>query len=180
MRIISGTFKGHPIKVAKSFKGRPTTDFARESLFNVLQHQLDLSGSRVLDLFSGTGAFSLECFSRGAEHIVAVELNGTHVAGIKENVVHFGAEHLQVQKGDAFVFLQKTSEIFDLVFCDPPFDHPQLSTLPDLIFARNILNPGGLAVVEHPKGISFSGHRCFQMHKNYGHVHFSFFRPSST
>jgi 16S rRNA (guanine966-N2)-methyltransferase len=180
MRIISGKFKGHPIVVPRQFKGRPTTDFARESLFNVLHHQIDLTESRVLELFAGTGAFSLECFSRGAEHLVAVELNAEHTRGIVANAKKFEASGLRVIKGDAFAFLGKIDQPFDLIFCDPPYDHPRLPSLPDLIFSHQVLAQKGLAIVEHPGEISFDGHAQLFMHRNYGHVHFSFFRHSSS
>lgn len=180
MRIISGKFKGHPIEVSRAFKGRPTTDYARESLFNILTHQVDFEEIRVLDLFSGTGAFSLECFSRGTEQIVSVELNAKHVMGIKKMAEKFGAENMDVIKADAFLFAQQSPETFDLVFCDPPFDHPKLRHLPDLVLKGGLLAPDGLLIVEHPAEIKFDQHPQLQSHRNYGHVHFSFFRHSSS
>jgi 16S rRNA (guanine(966)-N(2))-methyltransferase RsmD len=176
MRIISGTFKGRTIPVPRNFKGRPTTDFARESLFNVLQHMVDYDGLHALDLFSGTGAFSLECHSRGAESVMAVELAAPHVQGISANFKLFEVKNGQVLKADVFSFLAKNTRAFHLVFADAPFDHPKLKDLPDMVLGGSTLHKDGLLIIEHPAEIDFSTHPNFEKHKSYGHVNFSFFR----
>ncbi|MCC6601225.1 MAG: 16S rRNA (guanine(966)-N(2))-methyltransferase RsmD [Crocinitomicaceae bacterium] len=177
MRIISGNLKGRSIPVPKRFSGRPTTDFAREALFNILNHQVDFNGLRVLDLFSGTGAFSLECFSRGAGDITAVEASPVHSKNIEENFRHFGASQAQLIRSDVFLFLKKQDIPFDLIFADPPFDLLQLSELPPLVQASGLLSPTGLFILEHPETMDFSAHTGFKQHRRYGNVHFTFFRP---
>jgi 16S rRNA (guanine(966)-N(2))-methyltransferase RsmD len=176
MRIVSGKLKGRQINVPKNFKGRPTTDFARESLFNVLNNMLDIDDCAVLDLFSGTGAFCLECFSRGAEDVMAIELNGMHVKFISDNFKAFEVKKGRVLKSDVFSFLQKSTFSFDLIFADPPFDLPELDRLPDAVLNSSALKKSGLFILEHPAEHKFDTHPNFEKHKSYGHVHFSFFR----
>jgi|JI7StandDraft_1071085.scaffolds.fasta_scaffold342453_1 16S rRNA (guanine966-N2)-methyltransferase len=175
MRIISGQYKGRSIEVPKNFKGRPTTDFARESLFNILNHLMDMEGASVLDLFAGTGAVTLECWSRGAEAILAVELSPVHVKAIQKNFEIFDATGAEVIRADVFSFLQKNQEQFDLIFADPPYDLPGLLKLPSLIMQADTLKPNGIFVLEHPDKMDFSTQEGFQQHRRYGNVNFSFF-----
>jgi 16S rRNA (guanine966-N2)-methyltransferase len=175
MRIIAGKFKGHPIAVPKKFQGRPTTDFAREGLFNMLSSTFNFHGSSVLDLFSGTGAFLLECHSRGAERLTGVELQPMHVKSIIQNLQHFKASKSEVVKADVRQFLQSSTGQYDLIFADPPFDLTWLSELPNLVLASGMLKDSGSLIVEHPKEIQFESHSRFVKHRQYGHVNFSFF-----
>jgi 16S rRNA (guanine966-N2)-methyltransferase len=178
MRIISGKFKGRLFTVPKNFAGRPTTDFAREGLFNMLGATLNFSGLATLDLFSGTGAFSLECHSRGASRIQAVELNALHVKFIQQNFKDFEANAAKALKADVKSFLNKpATETYDLVFADPPFDLEWLPSLPDMVLQSGVLAPDALFILEHPKEHTFESHPQFEKHRAYGHVHFSFFRP---
>lgn len=179
MRIISGSLKGRNIAVPKNFKGRPTTDFAREGLFNVLNHLVDFHQMDVLDLFSGTGAFAIECYSRGADQVTCVEMQGLHVKFIGDNFKQFNITGGVVIKQDVFKYILQCAQKFDLIFADPPYDLPRLAELPDLIFERGLLHDDGLFVLEHPKQFNFEQHPHFLQEKRYSNVHFSFFRNST-
>lgn len=179
MRIISGTLKGRIIDVPKNFKGRPTTDFAREGLFNVLSHLVDWEIVGVLDLFSGTGAFSLECFSRGAQRILAVDIQPLHVRFIQENFRKFEAVNAGAIKQDVFRFLKESTEAFDVIFADPPYDLPKLGQLPELIMHSACAAENALIIVEHGKRTDFSDTPGFIQTKSYSNVSFSFFRKQN-
>jgi len=176
MRIISGSLKGRSIEVPKNFKGRPTTDFAREGIFNVLNNHVQWSNTKVLDLFSGTGAFSLECFSRGATEILAIDMQPLHVRFINENFTKFDANNAHAMRQDVFKWIPQASEQFDLIFADPPYDLPGLIKLPKLILESTLLSSNGLLIVEHGKRTSFADQLGFFMEKSYSNVTFSFFR----
>lgn len=179
MRIISGRHKGRTLLVPPNFKGRPTTDFAREGLFNVLQNQVHWEDMRVLELFAGTGAFGLECASRGAEDILAVEIQHLHVDWIRRNFVHFEVPKAKVIQQDVFKFItQYNGPRFDLVFADPPFDLPSLAQLPTLVADSAMLPSGGLFILEHPKEFHFETLEGFVKTKQYANVFFSFFEFS--
>lgn len=179
MRIISGTLKGRSIDVPRNFKGRPTTDFAREGLFNVLNNRVQWDGLKVLDLFAGTGSFSLECFSRGAAQILAIDMQPLHVRFINENFKKFECHDAHAMKNDVFKWIPTSNEKFDLIFADPPYDLPGLSKLPNLIMNQGILTDVGLLVIEHGKRTHFSDHPAFQYEKTYSNVSFSFFSHSA-
>jgi 16S rRNA (guanine966-N2)-methyltransferase len=176
MRIISGTLKGRTIAVPKNFKGRPTTDFAREGLFNMLGHLMPLHGAHVLDLFAGTGAFGIECLSRGAETVLAIEQQPLHVKFIQQNFDLFGFDNAEAIRDDVFRFLGKAEGDFDLIFADPPYDIRKLDELPDLILAAEILAEDGLLVIEHGRNIGFEAHPQFKQSRQFSNVHFSFFK----
>jgi 16S rRNA (guanine966-N2)-methyltransferase len=173
MRIIGGIYKGHPIEVLKKFNGRPTTDFAREGLMNILYHMVDMDGIRVLDLFSGTGALGLECFSRGASFVTSIEQQATHVMHIKKNHQKFEVKGLVV-KADCLVWLKQNTTTYELILADPPFDLVQMKDIPNL--CQSALSEEGLLVLEHGKEHDFESHPAFIKMKKFGHVHFSFFK----
>nr|WP_321452358.1 16S rRNA (guanine(966)-N(2))-methyltransferase RsmD [uncultured Carboxylicivirga sp.] len=176
MRIISGFLKGRRFSPPKSFKARPTTDIARESLFNVLNNRIDFEDLKVLDLFGGTGSISYEFASRGCENITTVELNYNHLAFIKKTISEFELDkYIRPIKADAFKFMQRSSEKYDLIFADPPFDLKQFDTIPDHFFQQDLLNEDGLFILEHSDKKSFESHPNFVELKKYGKVHFSFF-----
>jgi 16S rRNA (guanine966-N2)-methyltransferase len=180
MRIISGRFKGRSLLVPPKFRGRPTTDFAREGLFNVLQNQLEWESTHVLDLFAGTGAFGVECASRGCATIQSVEKEFLHADWIRKNYRHFDLPAAQVFQGDVFKFIQQyQGQGYDLVFADPPFDLPELDRLPQIILEKGLLREGALFVLEHPKQYNFEEFAGFQKMKRYANVHFSFFTTQS-
>ena len=181
MRIISGSLKGRNILPPKSFKARPTTDFAKEGLFNVLEHSLDFNTTTVLDLFAGSGGISLEFASRGCLSVTCVEMNSQHAAFIKETVAALGlASSIQVVRNNVFDFLKICTRKYSLVFADPPYDLSGLENLPEKILNAGILEENGMLVLEHPAAFSFSGSEHFVNEKKYGNVHFSFFAVSKT
>lgn len=175
MRIISGIFRGRQIRPPGNFKARPTTDFAKESLFNILIHQFSIEDLDVLDLFSGTGSISYEFASRGARSVLAIEMAPIHFKFIQETCRSMEMEQVTVIRADAFRYLKKPIQAFDFIFADPPFDHPGLPELPDLIFSTDILNKQGVFILEHPGSYSFTAHPRFLQHRKYGGVNFTFF-----
>lgn len=177
MRIISGTHKGKVIFPDKNFRARPTTDFAKENLFNVLNNYIDIEGAVVLDLFSGTGSISYEFASRGAERIVSVELNYNHYSFIKKTIVQLGFKNINVFKTDVFIACKKLKgQSFDIIFADPPYDLEKIMDIPVAIFDNELLAPDGLAIIEHPGTVDFSSAPFFSEHRQYGSVNFSIFR----
>ena len=179
MRIITGIYKGRRFDIPRSFKARPTTDFAKENLFNVLTGYIDLDGARALDLFAGTGSISLEFLSRGCSQVVSVELDRDHYTFIRQCVEKLGSDKSMVIRGDVFKFVKSCHQQFDIIFADPPYALEKLPEIPDLIFSRNLLADGGLFVFEHGKQNDFSGHPHFVEHRSYGSVNFSIFRAAT-
>ncbi len=175
MRIISGTHKGRRISPDKSFKARPTTDFAKENLFNVLNNTIDFEDLSILDLFSGTGSISYEFASRGAKLVVSVELNYKHCSFIKKTINELGFNQIHALRADTFKYLKGCNKKFDLIFADPPFDLGTIDSIPDAILNQNILNENGVVIVEHSSRNDFSQHPLFDEMRNYGSVNFSFF-----
>lgn len=175
MRIISGKYKSRRFEIPKSFKSRPTTDFAKENLFNVLANQMDLEETIALDLFSGTGSISFELLSRGCKEVVSVEKDPNHCAFIKKVKIQLQADNLTVIKGDAFRFIETTRQTFDFIFADPPYILKNLAEIPSLILEKSLLHPGGIFVMEHPKIYDFSDLPFFAQKRVYGAVNFSIF-----
>lgn len=174
MRIIGGLHKGKVIKVTKDLPVRPTTDFAKEGLFNILSNKIDFEGLKVLDLFSGTGHISLEFGSRGAQHLVAVDKHFKCVGFLKSMSRELKLPIL-VTKADVFEFLQKASASFDLIFADPPYDLPNIAEIHRLVFQNNLLAKDGLLIIEHGSKTDLSALPGFTALRNYGNVNFSFF-----
>jgi len=176
VRIIGGTLKGRRINPPSNLPVRPTTDLAKESLFNILNNLIDFENIRVLDLFAGTGSISLEFASRQAESVVAVDLNFKCVEFIKKAARQFGLSSIVAYRTDVFRFLDKSPVTpFDLIFSDAPYDMQKIEQLPDLIFDKKWLNKDGLLIIEHPRGIDFANHSQFSQNRRYGKVNFSFF-----
>ena len=178
MRVISGKYKRRTFEVPRNFKARPTTDFAKENLFNVLNNLIDLEEcSDVLDLFAGTGSISLEFVSRGCGRVISVEReppHHTHIYKIKEQLKETNWIPL---RADVFRYIEKCHDTFDIVFADPPYALTRLAELPDLILSKGMLKEGGMLILEHGKDNSFAEHPCFVQERVYGSVHFSFFEP---
>lgn len=179
MRVITGKYKGKHFEVPRSFKARPTTDFAKENLFNVLRAYLDFEETRALDLFAGTGSISLELLSRGCPEVVCVERDRQHFAFLCRMFEALGDKAVRTLCGDALRFIEKNGQPFDLVFADPPYALKELPELPDRILSGKLLTSQGLLVLEHGKNYDFSVHPCFLEHRVYGSVNFSFFRPTN-
>ena len=176
MRIITGKYKGRHFDIPRSFKARPTTDFAKENIFNVLVQYVDFDGASALDLFSGTGSISLELLSRGCSLVVSVELDRDHQRFTQECVKKLNDNNIKCIRGDVFRFLKSCKQQYDLVFADPPYALKDLATLPDIIFERQLLKEDGIFVLEHGKDHDFSKHPHFVEHRQYGSVNFSIFK----
>ena len=175
MRIISGKYRGRQIHPPTNFRARPTTDFARESLFNILGNHFDFDQVKALDLYSGTGSIGFEFASRGAIMVEMVERNFIHTEFIKKTIQTLGEENARAIKSDAMHYVEKIKLSFDIIFADPPYDMKGIEAIPDAIFKKDILLPGGWFIMEHSSGHDFSQHKHFIQQKKYGSVHFSFF-----
>jgi 16S rRNA (guanine966-N2)-methyltransferase len=180
LRIIGGKFKGRRINPPSDFKARPTTDFAREGLFNILNNRVDFESINVLDLFSGTGSMSYEFASRGALSVHLVEKDTRHILGIKKILRELDLDNVKPIHIDVKAFLKTCSVKYDIVFADPPYELSWLNELPDLVTQANIIKEDGFFILEHPRDLSFGGHKLFFEHRNYGGVNFSFFKPLSS
>jgi 16S rRNA (guanine(966)-N(2))-methyltransferase RsmD len=193
MRIITGKYKGRHFDIPRSFKARPTTDFAKENIFNVLTGYMGFEGATALDLFSGTGSITLELLSRGCAHVISIEADRDHhrfimqcLQKLKDTSVDSGQWtvdrydhncHCLPIRGDVFRFVKSCKQQFDLIFADPPYALKELPTIPSLIFEKNLLKPEGVFVFEHGKDHDFRDHPNFVEHRSYGSVNFSIFRP---
>lgn len=175
MRIVGGKYKGRIFRAGKKFKARPTTDIAKEGLFNILENRYEFSNKNVLDLFSGTGSIAYEFLSRGCEKVTMVENQFSHFKFILEVVETLKIENSKVFKADVFKFVKKTPETFNIIFADPPFDLPRFKEVPDAILETDILAPEGVFILEHPKEFEFVSHPNFKELRKYGKVNFSFF-----
>lgn len=177
MRIVSGYLKGRRFSPPPSFKARPTTDFAKENLFNVLNNHIDFEDLKVLDLFGGTGSISYEFASRGASEITCVEMNANHFGFIIKCIRELQLEKvIQPVRADVFKFCTKSSESYDLIFADPPYDLKNADQLPDLIMAGNLLRPEGWFILEHSDKTSYAQHPAFREVRDYGKVNFTVFQ----
>ena len=178
MRIISGTFKGKHIDVPSSFKARPTTDFAKESLFNILNNvYIDFEQApTALDLFAGTGSISLEFLSRGCGRVVSVEKDFKQWQFLVKTAKMLKNMAWKPVHADVFKFINKVEEKFDIVFADPPYALKNLADIPSLVFEADILQKDGLFILEHGKDYDFTKHDRFTEHRKYGSVNFSFFK----
>lgn len=175
MRIIRGKYGRRRFDVPKNITARPTTDFARENLFNVLENIEDFEGKTALDLFAGTGAISFEFLSRGCSEVTAVEQAPVQAQFIRSVKEKLGDEALRVIKGDVFKFIATCSRKFDIIFADPPYDHPRFEEIPELILNSAMVKPGTLVIVEHSKTRDFSSLTGFCQQRVYGSVNFSIF-----
>lgn len=176
MRIIGGTFRGRRINPPSNFKARPTTDFAREGLFNILSNRVDFETVSVLDLFSGTGTISYEFASRGAETVHLVEKDHVHITGIKKILRELDFRNVRPIHIDVKAYLKTCTFKYDIVFADPPYELKWLKEIPDLVTQSGVLKDDGFFILEHPRDINFEGHPLFFEHRNYGGVNFSFFK----
>lgn len=175
MRIIRGKYGRRRFDVPKNITARPTTDFARENLFNVLENLTDLEGKKVLDLFAGTGAISWEFVSRGCDEVTAVEQAPVQAGFIKSVKEKLGDTVLRLVRGDVFKFIERSREQYDIIFADPPYDHPRFSAIPELILKSSMIKEGTIVIIEHNKNHDFSELRGFARHLVYGSVNFSIF-----
>lgn len=176
MRIITGQYKGRHFDIPRTFKARPTTDFAKENIFNVLQGYIDFEDATALDLFAGTGSISLELVSRGCKQVVSVEADRDHANFIRQCFKKLNEDRDILGRGDVFRFLKSCHQKFDFIFADPPYALEDLAKIPDLVLNGELLNEDGIFVFEHGKNHDFSAHPRFLEHRSYGSVNFSLFR----
>lgn len=179
MRIIGGDHKGKQILPPKTFNARPTTDFAKEGLFNTLTNLYSFETATVLDLFSGTGGITYEFASRGCKNVTAIEMNNNHSKFIKATIAKLNLEGVNIVRHNVFDFIKVCHLTFDIIFADPPYDIEGLAGIPDKILEQKLLNPGGVLIFEHPAAFKFKEHPAFFKEKKYGNVHFSFFEPKT-
>jgi len=175
MRIIGGSLKGKTILPPAGYKARPTTDFAKEGLFNILDNEYEFEDLKVLDLFGGTGSIAFEFASRGAARVYCVEMARENASFIKTEAARLGLGNVTMVRDNVFDFLPICREKFDLVFADPPYALDGLERLPDLVFGQDLLHPGCYFILEHGDEHSFASHPRFKKERHYGRVHFSFF-----
>jgi len=180
MRIISGKYGRRRFDVPTSITARPTTDMARENLFNVLAGVIDLEGQTVLDLFAGTGAMSFEFLSRGAAHVTAVEKARVQADFIKRVQGQLGDPNLTLVRGDVFRFVSSCRQSFDVIFADPPYDLPRFADVPRLVLDSPLVHDGTLFIMEHPREHDFSALPHFAQQRVYGKVNFSLFEINNS
>lgn len=175
MRIIGGKLKGIRFYPPKNLPVRPTTDLAKEALFNILQNQYHLENLKILDLFSGTGNISLEFASRNAKQVISVDKNFGCYQFLKKTAEDQKLQQIKAVKADVFKFLNQETEKFDLIFADPPYDLSKIPELPQIVFNKDLLLPDGVLIVEHQSMQDLSGHPNFKEKRKYGYSSFSFF-----
>lgn len=175
MRIISGNHKGKQIIAPQNLPVRPTTDLAKESLFNILNNFFFFDTIHVLDLFAGTGNISYEFAARGALSIVSVDNHPACIQFIKKTTEILQFENIHVIKSDVITFLQNKHGKYNIIFADPPYDWTAFYMIPELVFTNDMLLPDGFLIIEHPKDIDFKNHKKFYQHRSYGKVNFSIF-----
>lgn len=176
MRIIRGRYQRRQITAPSSLPVRPTTDMAKESLFNILENHIDFEDIIALDLFAGTGNISYELVSRGCPRVTAVDENNNCVKFMRDTASRLEMEELLVVRSDVFRFIPMQRIKYDLIFADPPYDSQHYDLLVKLVFENELLNEGGLFVVEHNKFLDFKDHPRFFEQRRYGKVNFSFFK----
>ncbi len=178
MRIIGGQFKGRRFNPpAKNWPTRPTTDFAKEGLFNIIENNFDIEDLKVLDLFGGTGSHSYEFISRGCTDVTYVDKFGGCIAFVKKTAETLDIKkYIRIQRGDVFKFIERTPFQYDYIFAGPPYPLPTIPIIPDLIFKNKLLTETGWFVLEHNPNHNFEEHDNFFQVRNYGKTIFSFFR----
>lgn len=176
MRIISGKNKGRKITAPSSLPVRPTTDMAKESIFNILNNNFDFSSSVVLDLFSGTGNIAYEFVSRGCESVIALDIDKQCIRFIKQTAALLNYSEITAIHSDYQSFIKRAHKQFDIIFADPPYGMDNTESIPDLIWHHALLKPDGWLIIEHDKHIEFDQHSAFFDHRKYGKVNFSIFQ----
>lgn len=176
MRIISGLHKGKRLIAPKNLPARPTTDFAKEGLFNMIGNEFNIEDITVLDLFAGIGGITFEFASRGAKKILSIDENYHCVSFIKKTARELDLKQIDVFKNDAFRYLKKYDTQFDIIFADPPYQLKNINEVPELVFKNKLLKENGQLILEHDRNWDFSGNPNFVKHKKYSNVNFSIFQ----
>ena len=180
MMIIRGKYGRRRFDVPKNITARPTTDFARENIFNVLENLRDFEGTDALDLFAGTGAVSFEFLSRGCQSVTCVEQAMTQVNFIRSVQAKLADENLSVIKGDVFKYISTCRRKFDFIFADPPYALERFDEVVEKILSSEMMKPGALVIIEHGKDRDYSSHPLFRERRAYGSVNFSIFETSNS
>jgi 16S rRNA (guanine966-N2)-methyltransferase len=180
MRIISGKLKGRRIHAPGALPARPTTDFAKTGLFNILQHRIEFENCNVLDLFGGTGSITLEFASRGAQSVTYVDENIRCWKFISEESKKLELNEIKTYRSDVFDFLKNCKSSFDIIFADPPYESGHAAKIPTIVFEKKLLNESGWLIVEHSEKQSMEVIEGFKETRTYGNVGFSFFQPQSS
>lgn len=175
MRIVGGRLKSIRLNAPDKLPVRPTTDMAKEALFNILENRYDFDECEILDLFSGTGNISIEFASRNAKSIVSVDKNNHCIFWQKDVIKKFELNQIDLRKADVFKFLETTEQKFDIIFADPPYDLPTIPKIPAIVAERNLLNPSGVLIVEHPTMLKLEKQPNYVETRKYGNSSFSFF-----
>ena len=175
MRIVGGKFKGRIFNPDKQFTARPTTDLAKEGLFNILSNHYDFENIKVLDLFSGTGSIGYEFISRGVAEVTFVDKDLHHIRSIRNTINMLGVENIKIVKDDVFRFLKNCPYSFQIIFADPPYEFQYLPEIPKAVFNSKAVKEDSLFILEHSKSHDFSYLPQFKELRKYGKVHFSFF-----
>jgi 16S rRNA (guanine(966)-N(2))-methyltransferase RsmD len=180
MRIIGGKLKGIRFEPPKNIPTRPTTDFAKEGLFNIINNSFNFDNIKVLDLFGGTGSLSYEFASRGCTDITTVEIFPKCADFIRKTVVQHKLTAIKVVQANVFSFIESNSQQFDVIFAGPPYPLENLATLPDLVFQHKMVEGDGWFILEHNPNHNFESHANFLKYKNYGTTIFSIFTNNPT
>lgn len=175
MRIIGGKIGGIRLQPPNNLPVRPTTDLAKEALFNILQNRIAFDGIECLDLFAGTGNISFELASREVALVDAVDIHFKCVRYITDTAKQHGLSTIHVHKSDVFRFIQRCTKRYDFIFADPPYDIDRLPQLAHLIFEMNLLKEGGILVIEHPSTRQMQAHPFWDETRKYGYSSFSFY-----
>lgn len=178
MRIIGGIHKGKVLHAPKNLPVRPTTDFAKEALFNILNNKLDFEEINVLDLFCGTGNISFEFASRGVKKVFSIDKHTPCVSFVKDTAKQLALKNVFTDRADVFTYLNKTNSTYDLIFADPPYELPNINDIYTLVFEKNCLAENGVLIIEHGPKTSFADKPFYKETRNYGNVHFSFFEKN--
>jgi 16S rRNA (guanine966-N2)-methyltransferase len=177
MRIIGGEFGGRKINPPNKMPyTRPTTDLAKEGLFNILQNHLDFDGAKTLDLFGGTGSITYELASRGAADLTIIEKDQAMFQFIKDHVQKLGIQNCQVLKMDVFRFMETTPGKYDFIFAGPPYALTTINQIPIMVMEKKLIAPSGIFVLEHTPRNNYEGYKGFTKQRNYGTTVFSFFQ----
>jgi 16S rRNA (guanine(966)-N(2))-methyltransferase RsmD len=176
MRIVGGTFSGRRFSPPTSTPARPTTEVAKEGLFNILNNMLDIEDAKCCDIFGGTGSITYELISRGAAHSTLIERDHGNISFIKKTAATLGIlDKMHIIKGDVFQFMKKSTEQYDFIFAGPPYALENIDDIPMLVFEKNMLAEDGIFVLEHTPRNDYQNHPNFKRMKNYGTTVFSFF-----
>ncbi len=177
MRIISGSLRGKRFYPPKNIPARPTTDFAKSALFNILQNHIDFEQVSFLDLFAGTGSLDMEFFSRGCTDITSVDMSGISIGFIKKMSEEVKIPNHKIIKGDALQYIKTCRQQYNVIFAGPPYALESINEIPDMVIDGGLLKPMGIFILETSPAHNFLNHKHLKDVRHYGQTHFWFFQP---